>query len=99
MFVHVWAQNEAIYTHGRPDPHYSTDSRSTALLEDAAHVTGGSMYDEHSIGKVKARMREILGSGPASTGRTSAYARTALAPWFALAGVLPLAFLLYRRNL
>jgi len=99
VFVHVWAPNEAIYTHGRPDPHYSADSRSAALLEDAAHVTGGSVYDEHSLGGVKARMRKIVGSGPASTARTSAYARTALAPWFALAGVLPLAFLLYRRNL
>jgi hypothetical protein len=27
------------------------------------------------------------------------YARVALAPWFVLAGVIPLGFLLYRRNL
>ena len=26
------------------------------------------------------------------------YARVALAPWFVLAGIIPLAFLLYRRN-
>jgi hypothetical protein len=26
------------------------------------------------------------------------YARVALAPWFVLAGVVPLGFLLYRRN-
>jgi hypothetical protein len=27
-----------------------------------------------------------------------AYARVALAPWFVLAGMVPLAFLLWRRN-
>ena len=39
------------------------------------------------------------GVGYASTRtRVSAYARHALAPWLVLAGVVPLGFLLWRRN-
>jgi len=99
VFVHVWAADERIYHDGRPDPLYEPDPRSAELLEDAARATGGFVFDEHQLGRLKTRARQILGHGSTTTGRTSAYARVALAPWFALAGVLPLAFLLYRRNL
>jgi len=98
IFVHVWQPTEAIYTHGKPDPFYAPDARSNASLEDAANVTGGYVFDENQIGALKSRAHKIVGSGP-TTASTSAYARIALAPWFVLGGVLPLAFLLYRRNL
>jgi von Willebrand factor type A domain len=97
VFVHVWAPGERIYRHGKPDPYYTGDPASANVLARAAQVTGGSVFDEHEFGKISAEARDIVGQGP-RTGRVSAYARIALAPWVALSGIFPLGFLLYRRN-
>lgn len=99
LFVHVWAADERIYHDGRPDPLYEPDPRSTELLQDAARASGGFVFDEQQLGRLKAQARQIVGHGATTTEHTSAYARVALAPWLVLAGVLPLAFLIYRRNL
>jgi len=99
VFVHVWAAGERIYGRGgRPDPFYTTDPRSILDLDAAARVTGGSVYDEHQLGRIEAQARKIVGNGP-TTAQISAYARVPLGRWFALGGILPLAFLLWRRNL
>jgi len=98
IFVHVWASGERIYHHGKPDPFYTADPTSATVLASAARVTDGSAFGEHEFGKIVAEARSIVGEGP-RTGRVSAYARIALAPWVALGGVFPLGFLLYRRNL
>jgi hypothetical protein len=42
-------------------------------------------------------MRNAVGFAGSQT-RVDSYARVALAPWFVLGGILPLGFLLYRRN-
>ena len=57
--------------------------RSTASLDEAAHVTGGYVFDEQQLSQLKAQARKIVGHG-GDTARISAYARTSLAPWFAL---------------
>lgn len=98
VFVHVWAADERIYHHGRPDPGYRPDPTSEGLLERAARASDGTVVDERRFGTLLSAARRIVGSG-GETGAISAYARIALAPWFALAGVLPLGFLVYRRNL
>jgi hypothetical protein len=97
VFVHVSAPGERIYHHGRPDPNYTTDPTSGHILARAAALTGGSVYGENQLGQIASTARRIVGRGP-ETGHVSAYARIALAPWVALAGVFPLGFLLYRRN-
>jgi hypothetical protein len=97
IFVHVWEPGERIYHHGKADPFYTADPASANVLARAAQVTGGSAYDEHEFGRIVATARSVVGEGP-RTGRVSAYARIALAPWVALGGVFPLGFLLYRRN-
>jgi hypothetical protein len=98
VFVHVWAPGEQIYSRaGRSDPHYTADARSAALLEAAAETTDGTVFTEHQLGRIESQARRIVGHGTLSA-HVSAYARIALAPWFALGGVLPLGFLLWRRN-
>jgi hypothetical protein len=98
IFVHVWDSGERIFkAGGRPDPHYTADPRSSGLLKTAAAVTGGSVFTERQVRSIEAQARRIVGRGAASS-HVSTYARMALAPWFALAGVLPLTFLLWRRN-
>ena len=98
LFVHVWAPNERIFTGGdQIDPNYHPDPQSGALLRQAADVTGGSVLDEHQFGSLEGAALRILGHGPSSK-HISAYERIPLAPWFAIACILPLAFLLWRRN-
>ncbi|MBV8065215.1 MAG: VWA domain-containing protein [Actinobacteria bacterium] len=97
IFVHVWERGERIYHHGKPDPYYVEDPASTHTLEHAAAVTGGYSYGENELATIESRARRLVGSGTLES-QTDAYARIALAPWVALGGVLPLGFLLYRRN-
>ena len=98
VFVHVWSANERIYHHGKPDPYYFADSASTALLDEAARISDGKVFGEHQVGPLVGWAKRVVGTGRAQS-HINAYARYALAPWFALAGVVPLGFLFYRRNL
>lgn len=98
LFVHVWAPTERIYIHGRPDPAYQSDPTSGHVLSKFAALTHGQVLRDGDVGGLLDAIRHAAGSNPAQT-MTLGYARIALAPWFLLAGVVPLAFLLYRRNL
>lgn len=98
VFVHVWQPTDRIYHDRRVDTHYTPDPTSAGLLTRAAKVSSGTVVNEDDYGRLVSDARRIVGSGP-ETGQISAYARVALAPWFALAGILPLGFLFYRRNL
>jgi hypothetical protein len=98
IFVHVWAREERIFEQGgRPDPHYSPDPRSSALLAAAARATGGSAFGERQLGSIEAQARRVVGQR-ARSARVGGYARVALAPWLVLAGIAPLAVLLWFRN-
>jgi von Willebrand factor type A domain len=99
VFVHVWAPGERIYGRGgKPDPRYVSDPTSAAALDHLAQITGGrhSFTEEQSSAVAKVA-RNAVGYAGTRT-RIDSYARVALAPWFVLAGVLPLTFLLWRRN-
>lgn len=97
VFVHVWAAGEHIYHHGRADPSYEADPTSAGLLQHAADLSSGTVVDESKFGALAAAAHRVVGSGSA-VAHVDAYARIALAPWFALGGILPLGFLFYRRN-
>jgi hypothetical protein len=100
IFVHVWAPHDLIYdrAHGRkPDPGYAPDPASGDALAQLAEITGGSSYGETQLSQIAHATRDAVGF--AGTQRhIDSYARVALAPWFVLGGILPLGFLLYRRN-
>jgi hypothetical protein len=99
VFVHVWDGGERIYgTNGKPDSHYAADPSSTAALANLASVTGGSEFTEDQFSKIVHASRDAVGHAEAHT-TVSAYAREPLAPWFVLAAIVPLAYLLWRRNL
>jgi hypothetical protein len=99
VFVHVWADGERIYgPGGKPDPKYVSDPGSASALDRLAVLTGGRhSFSEHDGGKVARVAREAVGFAGTRT-HIDAYARVALAQWFVLAGIVPLAFLLWRRN-
>jgi hypothetical protein len=97
VFVHVWASGERIYNHGHADPFYEADPTSAQLLQRAAVLSSGTVVDENKFGTLVAAADRVVGNGSA-VAHVDAYARIALAPWFALGGILPLGFLFYRRN-
>lgn len=98
VFVHVWGGDERIYESGVPEEAYEPDDKSAASLREAAGLISGSVFDEGETAAVAAKVREIIGSGPV-TDRRDEGSRLALIPYVTLLTVLPLGFLLYRRNL
>ena len=99
VFVHVWEPGERIYNHGKPDPHYVSDPSSMASLNDVAQITGAPRaFSEGETGAIASAARNAVGRAGTRT-HIDAYARIALAPWFVLGCILPLSFLLWRRNL
>ncbi len=97
LFVHVWSPTERIYIHGKVDKRYRPDPTSAGELSKFAAASGGRVYGENDIPTLTRAIRTEAGNSPVETA-VLGYARVALAPWFILAGVIPLAFLLYRRN-
>jgi hypothetical protein len=98
LFVRVWEPTERIYEHGRVDPRYTPDPGSGAVLSRFASAAHGGVYSEDDLDSLVQTIRDEAGSSPVRTA-VIGYARVALAPWFVLAGIIPLAFLLYRRNI
>jgi hypothetical protein len=98
LFVHTWSPSERIYVHGRLDPRYVPDPASTGVLSQFAELTHGHVFGEHDLGALERTIHAEAGGRPATT-QVLDYARIALAPWFVLAGVVPLGFLFWRRNL
>jgi hypothetical protein len=97
IFVHVWAPEERIWHGQRADPNYTADSLSIDALGQLASDAGGVSYDEHDVGRIERTAHDAVGQAQAHS-VVSGFARVPLAPWIILAGVVPLAFLLWRRN-
>jgi hypothetical protein len=100
IFVHVWSPHDLIYDRAdgrKPDPGYAPDPTSADALAQVATLTGGSSYSEAQVSQIVRATREAVGFAKTRK-HVSSYARIALAPWFVLGGILPLGFLLYRRN-
>ena len=97
VYIHVWQPGERIWTHGRPDPHYTSDPGSARALNQLASLTSGAAFDESDVRAAERAARDAVGHAQTRE-HVSAYARIPLAPWFVLAGVVPLGFLLWRRN-
>jgi VWA domain-containing protein len=99
LFVHVWQPGERIFkAGGRPDPGYHADPTSGDLLATFATLMDGKTFPETQLGAVAAAAQAGIGHSGTQR-RVESYARVSLAPWVLLGGVLPLAFLLWRRNL
>jgi hypothetical protein len=97
LFVHVWATTERIYVHDQVNRRYRPDPTSPGALGRFAAAAHGRVFGENDLRELEQTIKAEAGSSPVST-TVIGYARVALAPWFVLAGVVPLGFLLYRRN-
>jgi hypothetical protein len=97
LFVHVWASGERLFGHGRLDAKYQPDPKSGEVLNQFARLSRGHVFEENALGDLVRTIRADAGNTPVRTS-VLGYARVPLAPWFVLAGIIPLGFLLIRRN-
>jgi hypothetical protein len=96
IFVHLWNQEERIYATGVAEGGYRPQRASEATLDRVASLVGGRVLAEND--DLPAVARQIVGEGETRK-RELEGERLALMPYVTLAAVLPLGFLLYRRNL
>jgi hypothetical protein len=98
LFVHLWDPNEKIYVQrNNVDPGYRPDPQSRDEARRVAAAGGGEVLGERPevlVGRAKA----YLGSGRETKVREQR-TRVSLGPYVALAALLPLGFVLLRRNL
>jgi hypothetical protein len=97
VFVHVWGPSERVYAPSGPEPQYHPDPSSRAILEALAVATGGDVFREDQLEAAARRSREVLGSGP-TRAEGVRDARNGLAPYLALAALLPLGLVLARQD-
>ena len=97
IFVHVWGPRERIFG-GLADAGYRPDPDSLESVRDLAARARGSAFAESEVEQASRALRDLLGEGtrrPLWQERS----RTELAPWLSLGALLPLGFVLWRRNL
>jgi von Willebrand factor type A domain len=97
-FVRIGDANEHIYESGLPEAGYQADPSAGDTLAQAAGAVQGRVLEEGQIADVAAAVRDTLGTGPTQQRRIEGN-RQAMMPWVALLAVIPLGFVLYRRNL
>lgn len=98
VLVHVWAPDERVYGEDGAPERYRPDATSAQLLTSFAEAAGGQSFDEHELDAAGLAARAALGRGPTRPEERSVR-RRALGPFLALAALLPLVFVMWRRNL
>jgi hypothetical protein len=98
LFVQVWDPREEVFLKGsQADPGYRPDPRARSSAQRVATAGGGQLLGENEAAIVSA-VKSFVGSGPETTLRQQR-TRVSLGPYVALAALLPLGFVLVRRNL
>ena len=98
IFVQFWDPAERIYEVGIAEGGYRPQPGAEATLSRVASLVEGRVFSEDEADKVSAAARGILGEGEMRERRLEGE-RLALMPYVTLAAILPLGFLLLRRNL
>jgi hypothetical protein len=98
IFVRFWEPDERVYVTGVAERGYTPDPTSDTKLSRVASLVDGQVFSERALDSVRNAAQRMLGSGQTRP-RRSEGDRIALMPYVTLAVVVPLAFLLWRRNL
>jgi len=98
VFVRLWGADERIYETGVAEVGYRPDPGSEAALAEIASLAGGQVVAEDDAGDLGQVVSDLLGIGP-TIDREHEGRRRALMPYITLAVLLPLGFVLLRRNL
>ena len=97
LFIHVWNGKERIYETGVPERGYTPDPASAAALGRVAELVGGRVFAEADAAAAATAAQEFLGEGPTRE-RVLEGERRSLMPYATMLALLPLGFVLLRRN-
>ena len=96
VLVRIGSTREQVYREGLPEADFRPEP-TTQVVRRFVDATGGRAFGEGDLGAATAALRAAVGHGPrVKTGTFSS--TTDLAAYFVLASVLPLGFLVRRRN-
>jgi hypothetical protein len=98
VFVRVWDGDERIYdSDGSIEQAYEPDPASSESLDRFADALGADVFAVGEVGAAARRAREVVGEGPTRQ-EERVVQDVPLAPYTALAGLVPLLFVLAKRN-
>lgn len=98
VIVRIWSSHDRVWIGKAPAADYRADPASERRTVDLARATGGTVFSPADIDGIVGAVRKAVGSGPVVE-RGQLLRVVGLGKWFALAALLPLAYLLWRRNL
>ena len=99
FLIRIWGPDERVYdARGTVNPNYRPDPDSTAVFDQLANSLETRVSGERDGEVIAAAIRKDLGRGPMTT-RGRELRSTTLTPWFVGLALLPLLYILYRRNL
>jgi hypothetical protein len=98
ILVRFWAEGERIYSPDGVEETYVSDASSAEAAERYAQAVKGETFDEREIPAVTQAVRAKLGAGTSIT-RVKTVEIEPLGPFVLFAALLPLSYLLVRRNL
>ena len=99
IFVHIGRPGEHIYAGRAADPNYRSGVGGFANLQRMAAITRGLAFDEGNFrGLANAVSARLAAKGITKTAKAQDLQQIPLAKWFVLGALVPLVFLLSRRN-
>jgi hypothetical protein len=99
FFFRYWRVDQRVYdAAGKINPAYSPDPSSTPILDGLAQSMSTRVFEPGQIGQAAAAVRAVIGKGPTRS-RGRELNSFLLAPYVLLFAIVPLGFLLFRRNL
>lgn len=97
FFVHFWSPEERVYRANGEIERYRPEPGTDLRLRSVASNLGGAAFDEGDVEQVTEAIREAIGEGTLGTYGAELQTRT-LSAYILPFAVLPLAFVLWRRN-
>src|SRR6266550_185419 len=98
FFFRYWRADQRVYdAAGQINPAYTPDPSSTPLLDGLAQSMSTRVFQPGQIGLAAAAVRAVIGNGPTKP-RGRELNSFLMAPYVLLFAVVPLGFLLFRRN-
>lgn len=97
IFVRIWGAHERVYDARAKDPLYRPDPMSAVYIRALAATAGGAAVESTDFGRLVRTARADLGHGETRL-LGNERRQLALAPYLTALCFLPLAFVLWRRN-
>ena len=98
VIVRIWSSRDRVWVGDTSVADYSPDPTGEQRTEELARATGGEIFSPGDIDGIVDAVRSAVGSGP-EVERGQLLRVVGLGQWLALAALLPLGYLLWRRNL